>query len=293
MNRRVSRRTLLVACAAAMGTAALIGVPFRAHAVKQQPDAKSLRFDVYGDCRDGHDVHRKIVARIIADKPALVFQTGDLVHRGTDDSLWKIYDDITGEMRKKIPLYPVRGNHDFGGPGYDQRFTEPYASGTKNYYSLDRGNVHFIVLDVDEHEEFGPGTPQYKWLVSDLKAFKGKAQHIFVFFHVPPYSIGSHGMNPEVQEKLCPLFDEYGVRIVFCGHDHNYYRTTRKGIAYVVTGGGGAPLYDVNPDRGAIAGDKFEKVNHYCTVDVKGADVTVQAVRADGTLIEKFTVSSK
>ena len=46
-------------------------------------------------------------------------------------------------------------------------------------------------------------------------------------------------------------------------------------------------------EKGAIAGDKFERVNHYCLVDVKGSDVTVKAIRTDGTLIEKFTVSAK
>src|SRR5437764_176360 len=74
--------------------------------------AAPFRFAVYGDTRDGHDVHRQVVAQLIRSNPAFVLQTGDLVARGTDASLWRIYDDITAEMRRKIPVYPARGNHD-------------------------------------------------------------------------------------------------------------------------------------------------------------------------------------
>jgi len=222
----------------------------------------------------------------------MVFQTGDLVHNGSVASQWATFDDITAEMRKKIPYYPARGNHDFGDEGYYKRTVSPYTSGTADYYTVDKGNCHFIVLDVDEHTDYSPKSDQYKWLIKDLDASKGKFTHTFVFFHVPGYSIGSHGMNKDIQDTLCPVFTKYAVRIVFTGHDHNYYHTTRSGTPYIVTGGAGAPLYDTFPEKGAIAGDKYEKVNHYCLVDVKGKDVTVQAIRVDGSLIETFTVSA-
>jgi 3',5'-cyclic AMP phosphodiesterase CpdA len=290
LNTKISRRTFVSYAAAAPLALAAASA---AHAIPLEEEAKPLRFAVYGDCRDGHDIHRKIVSLIIKDEPTMVFQTGDLVHRGADESLWKIFDGITGDMRKKVAFYPARGNHEFGEIGKIDAMTGPFTNGNKAWYSLDKSNCHFIVLVLDEHTPFDSDSEQYKWLVKNLEEFKGKSKHTFVFFHVPPYSIGSHGMNPEIQDSLCPVFTKYGVRIVFTGHDHNYYHTTRNGIPYVVTGGGGAPLYDCFPEKGAIAGDKYEKVNHYCLVDVKGNDVTVQAIRADGTLIEKFTVSAK
>jgi hypothetical protein len=42
-----------------------------------------LRFAAYGDTRDGHEVHRKIVGGVMSFHPALVLQTGDLVHNGS------------------------------------------------------------------------------------------------------------------------------------------------------------------------------------------------------------------
>ncbi len=253
---------------------------------------KPLHFIVYGDTRDGHAIHRKLVAMIVARKPDFVLQTGDLVHSGSAPDLWKIYDDITGAMRRKIPVYPTRGNHDVGGPGYEAHFTVPFSSGNKLYYSFDKAGCHFTSLAVDEYTPFGPDSPQYHWLETDLAAAQKRSRHIFVYFHVPPYSIGSHGSDLTVRQALCPLFRKYGVRIVFNGHDHIYYRTRRDGITYVVTGGGGAPLYFADPNKGAIAGDKWESVNHLVDCVVKGKEVTLTALRADGTTLDHFTVTA-
>ncbi len=255
---------------------------------KQLP---TLRFVIYGDTRDGHDIHRKLVALIMKQQPDLVIQTGDLVNRGSKEDLWKIYDDITGEMRSKVPVYPARGNHDVGGPGYEQRFTASFPSGNKLYYSFDKANCHFIALAVDENTEYGPDSPQYKWLIKDLEeSAKHKPTHTFVFFHVPPYSIGSHGSDLDVRKVLCPVFQKYGVRAVFNGHDHNYYHTTRDGITYLVSGGGGAALYPVDPGKGAIPGDKFESVHHIVLCEVKGALVAFTALRDDGSTLDRFSL---
>ena len=278
----------LFGCLGREGKAAEPGQARPKAAAAQKSSPNAFRFVVYGDTRDGHDMHRKLVALILKQKPDFVIQTGDLVHTGSNASLWKIYDEITGEMRKKIPVYPSRGNHDVGGPGYEERVTTPFTSGNKLYYSFDKGSSHFIALAVDEFSRYDSRSAQYQWLTNDLAAAKDKAKHLFVFFHVPPYSVGSHGSDADVRRVLCPLFIKYGVRAVFNGHDHLYYRTVRDGITYVVAGGGGAPLYPVHEDRGMIAGDKAESVNNIVVVDVKGDQIEAQALRSDGSLIERF-----
>ena len=278
----------IVGCMAQRGKAEETKKPAPKVRGVQKGPPNTFRFVVYGDTRDGHDMHRKLVALILKQKPDFVLQTGDLVHTGSNASLWKIYDEITGEMRKKLPVYPSRGNHDVGGPGYEERVTAPFTSGNKLYYSFDKGASHFIALAVDESSRYDSKSPQYQWLTNDLAAAKGKAKHIFVFFHVAPYSVGSHGSDEDVQKVLCPLFTKYGVRTVFNGHDHLYYHTFRAGVTYVVAGGGGAPLYPVHEDRGMIPGDKAESVNNIVVVDVKGSQVEYEALRSDGSLIEHF-----
>jgi len=266
----------------------------QAHPDPSRPQSASgenhLRFVVYGDTRDGHAVHRRLVRLILAQKPDLVLQTGDLVHDGSYKRLWRIYDDITGSMRRRIPVYPSRGNHDLGGPGYEARVPAPLSSGNRLYYAFDRANCHFISLDC--FSPFTPGSPQYRWLTGDLASAQKYARHIFVFFHCPPYSIGPHGSDTVVQRVLCPLFIRYGVRAVFNGHDHLYYRTLRNGVLYVVSGGGGAPLYPAFPSRGALKGDKWASAHHIVVCDVSGNKVHVTALRADGARLDSFTVSA-
>src|SRR5579883_1260104 len=139
-------RALVVTACALMSIALWSGVAQAADRKAEKP----LRFVVYGDTRDGHETHRRLVALIMAQKPDFVIQTGDLVHRGSDAELWKIYDEITGAMRRQIPVYPARGNHDLGGPGYEERVTAPFTSGNKLWYSFEKGENHFIALAVDE-----------------------------------------------------------------------------------------------------------------------------------------------
>lgn len=286
------RRTLIAAIGRALpallATASLFGAQAADRKAAQKSEQK-LRFVVYGDTRDGHAVHRKLVALILKQNPDFVLQTGDLVKRGSDDSLWKIYDDITRDMRGKIPLYPARGNHDLGGPGYEERVTAPFTSGNKLYYSFDRGNCHFSSVDC-----FSPletESEQYRWLDRDLAAAQKRGKLLFVFFHVAPYSIGSHGSNVAVRKTLCPLFDRYHVTTVFSGHDHLYYHTVRNGIPYIVSGGGGAPLYPAIPEKGAVEGDKYESVNHIVVCDVLGDSVVYTVLRADGSVLEKFALA--
>jgi 3',5'-cyclic AMP phosphodiesterase CpdA len=281
-------RAFLSALGALLVSASLCRAQTPANPEAKAPD--TLRFVVYGDTRDGHDIHRKLVARIMAANPDLILQTGDLVHRGSDESLWKIYDEITGEMRRKYPVYPAHGNHDIGGHGYEDRVTAPFTSGNKLYYSFDKGGCHFVA--VDSFSPYNPDRAQYKWLEKDLAQARGKARHVFVYFHVPPYSIGSHGSDETEQRTLCPLFSRYGVRAVFNGHDHIYYRTKRDGVPYIVSGGGGAPLYPTDPSKGAIEGDKWQSVNHFLICDVVGDKVNVRAIRVDGTELDRFTLSA-
>lgn len=284
---------LVLSLSAFAGTTPVQSAEAKAEPKQTAKTAKSLKFCVYGDTRDGHEIHKRIVALMLKQNPDLIVQTGDLVRTGSDNSLWAIYDEITGEARKKVPFYSARGNHDVGGTGYEERVTSPYTSGNKLYYSFDKASCHFIALAIDTKSAYDAESAQYKWLIEDLESTKkSKPAHIFVFFHVPPYSIGSHGSDLDVRKVLCPVFQKYGVRAVLTGHDHNYYRTTREGITYIVTGGGGASLYDVHPDQ-AIEGDKFEKVHNCVVVEVKDKTVSFTALRDDGTTLDSFVLPAK
>ncbi len=253
-----------------------------------------LRFAVYGDTRDGHDVHRRIVEGVLSFHPALVLQTGDLVHHGNAADEWRIFDDITGDMRRQVPYYPARGNHDVAPEGYyEQRVTQPVLSGNKLYYSFEKGNLHFVAIDTEQ--KVGPESEQGRWLEADLAQAQAAGRFIVPFFHRVAFSIGRHAADSDVLARksiLPPLFKRHGVRLVFQGHDHVYYRTVRDGIIYVVTGGGGAPLYDPEHPELGLPRDVFRKENHFCIVDVYAGRITVTAYGSDRTELDRFEVQT-
>jgi hypothetical protein len=80
------------------------------------------------------------------------------------------------------------------------------------------------------------------------------------------------------------------VDIVFNGHDHHYERSLNNDIWYIVTGGGGAPLRAVNqrPNPYQIYA---ETTLHFCKLQINGAQLTFEMIRADGTVGDTFIMT--
>jgi hypothetical protein len=92
---------------------------------------------------------------------------------------------------------------------------------------------------------------------------------------------------------LVPLFEQYGVDAVFSGHSHAYERYAYNGIQYIVTGGGGAPLYDLTVDTVPPIRQFGRSAYHYCAVDVDPAagTLTIAATDLDGEVFDAVVLS--
>jgi PKD repeat protein len=251
--------------------------------------ATPFRFVAYGDSRTFAASHAAVVSAIIARAPRLVLHTGDLVRDGTVASYWQteLFDPARPLLRT-TPFYATLGNHEYHSSYYYAYFSTPPGGGTggEQWYSFDYGNAHFISLDTSG--DYSSGSAQYNWLVNDLRSTT--AEWVVVFTHYPAYSSGVHGGTPTVQSRLVPLFEQYGVDMVFCGHDHIYERSYKNGIYYFVTGGGGAELYSwgktSNPYR------QFSKsAYHHITVDIDGNTATIKARTNDGVAFDTVTIT--
>jgi hypothetical protein len=99
------------------------------------------------------------------------------------------------------------------------------------------------------------------------------------------------GDNPHMT-ALEPMFEERGVTAAFFGHDHNYQHYLKNGIHYFVSGGGGAPLYDVDVPPVGIT-QKVEKTENFLVVRVDGKSLHIEAKRPDGSLIDTADVTAK
>jgi hypothetical protein len=154
--------------------------------------------------------------------------------------------------------HPTPGNHDYESSvsalGYFAYFgarAVPPGASTAGYYSYDLGAWHLISLNSNcAYVACGPGSPQYRWLKSDLIA--NTSACTLAYWHAPRYSSGPHGNDTAVQ-PFWHLLYRHGADVVLNGHDHIYERFTPQsavgakdathGLREFVVGTGGAQHY--------------------------------------------------
>jgi hypothetical protein len=149
---------------------------------------------------------------------------------------------------------------------------------------------------LDTNQSYIVDSTQYNWLVNDLQNTTQPWK--FVFFHEPAYSSGSHGSTINVQTHLVPIFEAYGVDVVFNGHDHDYERTCpilddvcttiqNGGVVYYVAGGGGAPLYSASGDWFTAYGDS---IYHFLRAEVDDCRVRLDAIDTNGNVFDSYEI---
>ena len=157
---------------------------------------------------------------------------------------------------------------------------------------FDWGSAHFSVINSDinnvgstEGARDAFWHEQTQWLQADLKG-AAKASLRFVFAHHPPITAVKRrqGDNPQMI-ALEPMFEEFKVTAAFFGHDHNYQHYLKNGIHYFTTGGGGAPLYDVDVPPAGVT-QKVERTENFVVVKVDGGKAHVEAWKPTGEIID-------
>ncbi len=171
---------------------------------------------------------------------------GDLAYRsGSNKQFQTALFDPYGNLLSNTSLWPVYGNHDDRRWTYFRIFDLPenaevggVASHTENYYSFDRSNVHFIVLD-SQASDRSSESDMVEWLKNDLA--QNSKPWIVAAFHHPPYTDGSHdsddegdsrGRMQDMRENIVPILEQAGVDLVLSGHSHMYERSYMMACAY-------------------------------------------------------------
>src|SRR5205085_2854244 len=104
--------------------------------------------------------------------------------------------------------------------------------------------------------------------------------------HFGPWSSGPHGNNQLLHDARIPaMLRAHKVDLVISGHDHIYERGWAEGLAYVVSGGGGAPTYRIK--NALPSAKKYESVRHFIEASVSQAAINFTAMRPDGSIIER------
>lgn len=208
--------------------------------------ARATRFWVVGDSGTADAAARAVRDAYLnfsgANATDMWLMLGDNAYSDGTDTEYQtaVFDTYPGLLRQ-APVWPTLGNHDGhsassasqSGPYYDI-FTLPkngeaggLASGTEAYYSFDRSNIHFVVLDSYDSDR-SPGGSMLSWLGNDLAV--NQQDWLIAFWHHPPYTKGSHDSDSEnnlidMRENALPLLESYGVDLVLSGHSHSYERS--------------------------------------------------------------------
>lgn len=183
----------------------------------------------------------------------------------------------------EVDVAGTLGNHDFEVARGRYEFSLLHMPGP--YYVRRVKDVELIVLDSNSIS-----TAQTRWLRTTLAKRSGLWR--IVVFHHPAYTCGGHLGSATVRHAWVPLFERYGVRLVLNGHDHNYQRFTRKGVTYLVHGGGGAGLYALRGCPRGYPRRVAARVGHgflHLTVGPDG--VLVEVLDLAGKAIDRFRVT--
>lgn len=258
-------------------------------------ETNTFSFLVYGDNRSDASAHAAVVEALKRSKGDFLINTGDMVATGGFDSDWDEFFQIETPLLRDRCVFACIGNHELVGQGASRflRYFHPASKGEPHlYYSVRWGNARFFF--VNAMASWGAGEEDYQWLKQELEKSSTEqgVTHRFVVMHHGPNSSGPHGGNRALAaSNTNDLLRKHNV-IVFAGHDHLYERGDLNGLRYILSGGGGAPIYK-QKNQITPATQALEPVHHFISVSIEGANLTTVATRVDGSIIETCKTTPK
>jgi 3',5'-cyclic AMP phosphodiesterase CpdA len=243
--------------------------------------------------------------RSLEFSPDFLLHTGDVVYkRGERNNYEERFFAPYRDLLSQITFWPTLGNHDVltdqGGPYlgiFELPHNGPADLQPETNYWFDYGSARIVVLD-STLPEATLAEKVAPWLKQTLAA--APATWKFVVFHHPPYTCGAHPSDERIQRAIVPAMEAAGVDLVFCGHDHLYERThplrggqvvpDGTGITYIVTGAGGARLYEAPPpdQRPAYVAELDNSQHSFTYVQVDGLELRVRQIGLNGATIDDW-----
>jgi predicted phosphodiesterase len=252
------------------------------------PNVKdSVKFLVIGDSGTGGSAQYQV-----ADQIALAYERfkfdfaimlGDNLYGGEDptDYLNKFQRPYKKLLDAGVKFYASLGNHDEPA----QRFYKPFNMDGKRYYTFEKGDVAFFVLD----STYMPPA-QVEWLQQELES-SGKKWKI-AYCHHPIYSSGRrHGSEMDLRALVEPLFLKNGVDVVFAGHEHFYERLKPQLVIYYFVQGGSAKLRRDNIRANSpMTARGFDTDNSFTLVEIEGDQMFFDTISRRGAIVDSGVI---
>ena len=165
------------------------------------------------------------VAAILDTLAGTIFTLGDNAFpSGSAEAYRDCYGPSWG--RHKARTYAALGNHEYNidpTPSFDY-FGDRVGPRNLGYYSVDLGNWHVIVLNVNDQVAFEEGSAQDQWLQADLAAHSKTCT--LAIWHNPRF-LSSNTVGWTSNAYITALWDRLyaaGVDVVLNGQQHQYER---------------------------------------------------------------------
>jgi len=270
---RITLRCIAAAFLVAGATAQKITLP-------QQKG--SVRFAIIGDSGTGEKLQFETAQQLLQthrDFPFdFVLMMGDNIYgsKTPRDFQKKFEEPYKPLLDAKVNFYASLGNHDVP----EEQSYKPFNMGGQRYYTFKKGDVRFFALDSNYMDP-----DQLTWLNSQLQ--NSTDDWKIAFFHHPLYSSGAeHGSSLELRGILEPIFQKYGVQVVFSGHDHVYERITpQKGIWYFTEGSSGQ-LRRGDARGASFTAKSFDTDCAFMIVEITQTELYFQTISRSGETVD-------
>jgi hypothetical protein len=244
----------------------------------------SVRWAVIGDNGTGEEPELEVAHQMerywSVAKYDFVTMDGDNIYGGHSpaDFRDKFEEPYKPLLDEGVKFYASLGNHDDAQIEVNYK---PYNMNGDYYYTFQRGNVQFFVLDSNNMTE-----KQLSWLESNLK--NPTAQWKIVYFHHPLYTCAMfHGPSVNLRKLLMPIFTKYGVNAVWSGHEHVYERLKpQEGIYFFLEGESGQLRYHNIRTSCDLDQARFDTDRTFMLVEVDGNTMYFQTIARSGAIVD-------
>src|SRR5258708_963523 len=256
--------------------------------VKLPLESKSVRFGVIGDSGTGERKQYEVAKQMEIYRQRVgfdfVIMLGDNIYGGhrSKDFAEKFEQPYKPLLDAGVKFYASLGNHD---DPNDERLYQPFNMGGERYYTFQKGDVSFFVLDSNYID-----TAHIDWLEHSLHDSKAKWK--ICYFHHPLYSDGKyHGPDLDLRAQVLPIFKRNGVNAVFSGHEHVYERLKPEdGIHYFILGNSAKLItHDFRSKQDMEVGVDTERA--FMIVEIAGDNLYFQTISRTGQTIDSVTIA--
>lgn len=178
---------------------------------------RDFNFAVLGDFHCLPETN-KTINKVLDKNPELILGLGDYSYTPSMDCWFDLAEPILERIK------PAIGNHDVDNELKYEQIKNKFNL-TKQYYSFNYENIHFIVISSEI--PFDENSEQYQFVKNDLMTSSSDPEidWMIVYGHTPLYWVTNTSSNFVIRDTYHPIFEEYDVDLYFGGHFHNYQRS--------------------------------------------------------------------